>query len=106
MVEKRKRKINKYADLSEPEAVFDFHGRGILSEQQMCSLARDFVLESAKNGYSRILLIVGKGLHSKGGPVIGPVLRVFLSTLVGVSAVRTARRDRGGEGAFEVRLHV
>lgn len=98
------KKHNKYAHLSSPQAVFDFHGRGVLTEQQICSLAQLFVFESIENGYSRVLIVVGKGLHSQDWPVIGPLLMRFLPTMKEVKSVKTARRDRGGDGAIEVQL--
>jgi DNA-nicking Smr family endonuclease len=105
MVKKvRVRKVNKYEQESSPQDTFDFHGRGILTELEIQSLARNFVLESDKKGYSRVLIITGKGMHSKNGPVIGPLLRHYLLTLAVVRRVVIARRDRGGEGALEVQL--
>jgi DNA-nicking Smr family endonuclease len=95
---------NKYAHLAEPQATLDFHGRGILTEQQICTLAKDFVDQSVSKGFRKILIITGKGLHSEQGPVIEPLLRKFLPTLPAVRSVLTARRDRGGEGALEVEL--
>lgn len=95
---------NKYAHLSEPQATLDFHNRGILTEHEICSLAQQFVEDSLSKGFHRILIITGKGLHSKEGPVIEPLLREFLPTLPSVRSVLTARRDRGGEGALELEL--
>lgn len=102
-----KRKLfagNKYAHLAEPKATLDFHNHGVLTEYEICSLAQQFVENALSKGFTKILIITGKGLHSKEGPVIEPLLREFLPTIPGVRSVLTARRDRGGEGALEVEI--
>ena len=100
----KKKKLNKYAHLQEPQAIFDYHDRGELREEDIQSLAKDFIEESSKNGFQRLLIITGKGLHSVEGPVIRPFLLWYLHKLPQVLSVQTARRDRGGDGALEVRI--
>ena len=106
MSQQRKKKHDKYAHLQEPQATFDFHDRGLLTEDEIKRLARVFVEESRSKGYERVLIITGKGLHSSDGPVIRPLLKWFLHSLPQVLSVETARRDRGGEGALEVKLKI
>lgn len=95
---------NKYAHLSAPQAIFDFHGKGILGKEEIRVLAAAFIRKSFQQGMKKVLIITGKGMHSKGGPVVGPLLMEYLPTLPEVHSMVLARRDRGGEGALEVRL--
>jgi len=104
MVKKQKPVGNKYAHLSQPQAVFDFHGMGIVTPEEICEKAAHFVKFSFQKGLKKVLIVTGKGLHSKKGPVVGPVLESFLPTLDAVKSVVKARRDRGGEGALEIEL--
>lgn len=107
MIDKNlKKKVNKYADKATYEAEFDFHNRGILLEKGIKQLALSFVLESRNNGFKKILIITGKGLHSRDGvAVIKPILKKYLLELDEVSRVSDARIDFGGEGALEVVLN-
>lgn len=99
-------KQNKYADLNVPEAEFDFHERGILTKSEICNLAKNFLQEASVQGLTRVLIITGKGIHSReNGPVVKPLLQEFLPTLNIVKQVMPARRDRGGDGALEVLLN-
>lgn len=95
---------NKYAHLSDPQATLDFHGKGILSPENICEMAKDFVESSFQKGHRKILVITGKGIHSRESPVIAPLLQEFLPRLPQVKSVMKARRDRGGEGALEIEL--
>lgn len=96
---------NKYAHLSKPQAEMDFHDEGILTREEICDLAADFIRDCAEKGMKKVLIITGKGLHSERGPVIRPLLKEFLPRLPQVQSVSLARRDRGGEGALEIDLH-
>ena len=104
MVKKQKNIGNKYAHLSQPQATLDFHGLGVLTPNEIHQKAQDFIQDASKKGFKRVLIITGKGMHSKAGPVIGPLLEEFLPRLDEVKSVVKARRDRGGEGALEVEL--
>lgn len=95
---------NKYAGLSQPQASFDFHGRGIMTKDEISELTREFIQECSRKGLKKVLIITGKGLHSKSGPVVGPMVAEVLLSLPAVKSFETARRDRGGEGALEVLL--
>jgi DNA-nicking Smr family endonuclease len=106
MRKKPKIQGNKYASLSEPQASFDFHGRGVLSKEDIVVRTTEFVRECSQRGFKKILIITGKGLHSKSGPVVGPLVQDILMSLPNVQSVETARRDRGGEGALEVQLQT
>lgn len=95
---------NKYAHMNQPQAELDYHDRGKLTEHEIKSLAQAFIEECAERGMQKVLIITGKGLHSEQGPVIRPMLKWYLHKLPQVLSVETARRDRGGEGAFEIEL--
>ena len=102
----RKKKTNKYDNLSKPEAEFDFHNRGVLTKQMMKELADEFLDECKNRKLSKILFITGKGLHSKKGmPVIKPFLKKYLATKPYVVRVYEGRFDRGGGGTLEVILN-
>jgi DNA-nicking Smr family endonuclease len=102
----RPKKVNKYDNLSKPQAEFDFHDRGLLRENDMRDLADEFLEECLDRGLMKILFITGKGLHSKSGmPIIKPFLRKYLQTLPFVVRVYEGRYDRGGSGTLEVILN-
>ncbi|MBD3330509.1 hypothetical protein GF354_03180 [Candidatus Peregrinibacteria bacterium] len=100
-----KKKLNKYDNLSKPQAEFDFHDRGILIMGEVEALANEFLDECMRRGLTKVLFITGKGLHSRNGmPVIKPHLRKFLNSLPYVVRVYEGRFDRGGTGTLEVIL--
>ena len=101
---KWRKKINKYADLNDPEATFDYHEEGILTEDEIKEKAEEFIIESKRKGHMRVLIITGKGLHSENGPVIKPLLSWYLTKLNQVKSVKEAKIDRGGSGALEIEL--
>jgi len=101
----RPKKLNKYDNLSKPQAEFDFHDKGLLRESDMRRLADEFLEECERRGLTKVLFITGKGLHSKMGmPIIKPFLRKYLQGLPFVLRVYEGRNDRGGSGTLEVVL--
>lgn len=101
----KKTKLNKYDNLSKPEASFDFHGLGALTMTKVQHMADDFLEECINRGLTKVLFITGKGLHSKDGmPKIKPFLRKYLQNHSKVVRVYEGRRDRGGTGTLEVIL--
>ncbi len=102
----QKTKTNKYDNLSKPEAEFDFHNRGILTQSHMRELVDEFMDECRDRGLSKVLIITGKGLHSrKGMPVIKPFVKKYLQGKSFVARVYEGRFDRGGSGTLEVILN-
>lgn len=102
---KIKGKKNKYDNLSKPQAEFDFHGLGVLGRSEIIKLVDEFIDECRDRGLTKVLLITGKGLHSKAGmPVIKPMVRKYLMDKPYVARVYEGRRDRGGSGTLEVIL--
>lgn len=101
----RKKKSNKYDNLSQPEAEFDFHGLGVLTREKIKELVDEFIDECMDRGLTKILFITGKGLHSRNGmPVIKPLVKNYLSEQPYVARVYEGRFDRGGGGTLEVIL--
>lgn len=101
----KKQKLNKYDNLSKPQAEFDFHDRGRLTPPMLQELTDDFLETCARRKLTKVLFITGKGLHSKQGmPVIKPWLKKYLLTKDFVVRVYEGRRDRGGSGTLEVIL--
>lgn len=97
--------MNKYENLSKPQAEFDFHDKGILDETDIKSMANEFLDECKRRKLKKVMFITGKGLHSrKGMPVIKPFLRKYLNSLPFVIRVDEGRFDRGGAGTLEVTL--
>jgi DNA-nicking Smr family endonuclease len=102
----KKEKVNKFDNLSKPQAEFDFHNRGVLLRGDMKKMTDEFLDECRSRGLTKVLFITGKGLHSrKGMPIIKPFLRKYLSSLPCVVRVYEGRRDRGGSGTLEVILN-
>lgn len=101
----KSKKINKYDNLSKPQAEFDFHNRGVLHPGDIKRLTNEFLEECQRRKLSKVLFITGKGIHSKNGmPVIKPFLRKYLMDLPFVLRVYEGRTDRGGSGTLEVIL--
>lgn len=99
----KKTKVNKYDNLSKPEAEFDFHDRGALRMGEVQKMADSFIEECRERGLTKVLFITGKGLHSRGGmPIIKPFLKKYLMSKPFVERVYEGRFDRGGTGTLEV----
>ncbi|MCD6109659.1 Smr/MutS family protein [bacterium] len=101
----QKQKINKFDNLSKPQAELDFHNRGVLYPEDIKELVDVFIQKSIDKNLTKILFITGKGLHSKKGmPVIKPLVKKYLQTKPEVKRVYEGRFDRGGSGTLEVTL--
>lgn len=101
----RKKKNNKYDNLSKPQAELDFHGMGAMNMGMVREVADEFIERCRGRGLTKVLFITGKGLHSqKGMPVIKPFLKKYLSEKPFVERVYEGRFDRGGSGTLEVIL--
>lgn len=86
--------MNKY--LQQPDEIIDLHGHTIAETE---SLLRDIF---ARKGHSHVRIIVGRGTHSKNGPV----LREFVKDQCISRNIRfnQSKLQDGGEGALEVFL--
>jgi len=101
----RKEGVNKYDNLSKPQAELDFHDLGVLTQSQIKGMVDEFIEECRDRGLSKVLFITGKGLHSrKGMPIIKPFVKKYLQSKPYVLRVYEGRFDRGGSGTLEVIL--
>ncbi len=98
---------NKYDNLSKPQAELDFHDRGILTRNEIIKITDEFIQDCRDRGLNKVLIITGKGLHSRNGaPVVKPTVKKHLEVQSYVQRVYESRFDRGGSGALEVILTV
>lgn len=75
-------KKNKYAHLTQPQVEFDYHGLDpFLGKTGIQNLTREKMIEFKNAGNSVVRLIVGKGLHSKNGAVIKPIVLELLQEM-------------------------
>lgn len=86
--------MNKYERT--PETVVDLHGYTASEAEEVLRA----LLKESK--YSHVRIIVGKGTHSAGGPVLRDFVKKYL-TLHGARFSQSKIKD-GGEGALEVFL--
>jgi len=98
-MKKGSQKKNKYAHLSQPQVEFDFHGLDLfLGEEGVRDLTREKLVEFRNSGKLVVRLIVGKGLHSKNGAVIKPIVLELLQEMKLSGEIR----DYGFDSAFGV----
>ena len=92
----------------------DLHG---LSLNQANNVVKQFIIESFKNGYRKLLIITGKGLRSKvhKNPYLSEQMNVLKNSVPEfikndedlfekISRMSTADLKDGGEGAFYIFL--
>jgi len=85
-----------------PEDQLDLHGMTI---DEATAKALFFLQNAIFQGFSTVLLITGKGLHSEGGPVLRSAMESFLNEKKEqVVEWGVAPRRYGGEGALVVFL--
>lgn len=84
-----------------PEAEIDLHGRTIDESEYLLS---EFIKRSSRRGLRKVLIIHGKGKHSKSGSVLGVWVKHYLesSSICGETG-HPDKRD-GGTGATWVIL--
>jgi len=89
--------MNKYEQVVDAE--LDLHG----STADEATMGLDeFFEEAHEKGWSRVRIVVGKGVHSKHGPVIPYRVQAYLREH-GLDW-KPAKLQDGGEGAYEVTL--
>ncbi|OJI06874.1 hypothetical protein BK004_01910 [bacterium CG10_46_32] len=89
--------MNKYAQT--PQATLDLHQH---TQHQARAAVRAFLSESEHAGYNLVRIIVGRGIHSKEGPVLGDAVRALLRDAD--YEFRDAKIGEGAEGAIDVKL--
>jgi DNA-nicking Smr family endonuclease len=80
----------------EPQATLDLHG--MTSREAEQALER-FILLSRRRGLRKVLIVHGKGNHSRGEPVLQRVVRKYLEKSPYTGAFGPAERRHGGRGA-------
>ncbi len=88
---------NKYARI--PQATLDLHQ---YTKQEADQAVLSFLQESEEAHHTLVRIIVGKGIHSKEGPVLGEYVRNLLHEHEYV--FRDAKVTEGGGGAVDVHL--
>ncbi len=90
-------KHNKYAQTTQSR--LDLHG---MTSWEAEEAIEDFLDECVSNGYKKVQIIPGKGLHSAEGPVLQGVVKDIL-TERNIRFSRAKIND-GGTGAIDVFL--
>jgi DNA-nicking Smr family endonuclease len=99
--------VNRHAHHGEPQDVLDFHADGPWKSVEVHRRTLDFVRAAAGRGLERVRIVTGRGRHSRGAPVVRPQVERTLRRLEAQGVVRSfrpERLDRGGDGAYFVRL--
>jgi DNA-nicking Smr family endonuclease len=102
MKKDKKKKFDKYEQESIAEDIFDFHGLGSLMEEEIKDYAYKFLWQAYQRHLYKVRIITGKGLHSKNGPVIKPIVEQYARSLPFVHFVTTAKYNEGGAGALDI----
>ncbi len=84
-----------------PEAEIDLHG---LRAEQVTPALERFISTSRRQGLRKVLVIHGKGTHSRGEPVLQRLVREYLERSPHAGAFGPADRSLGGRGAVWVAL--
>ena len=85
----------------EPQRSLDLHG---LKADEALRSAEEFLRSCHGEGIRKVLIIHGKGLHSKNEPVLGKRIRERVQRLSFTGEVGVAENRWGGRGALWVIL--
>ncbi len=85
----------------EPQAVVDLHG--MTGREAELALER-FLRISLDKGLEKVLIVHGKGIHSRREAVLVGVVRAFLEKCPFAGAFAAAKKGQGGRGATWVIL--
>ena len=85
----------------EPQAELDLHG--LRASEAQAALER-FLRDAAARGLGKVLIIHGKGNHTRGQPVLEGAVRAWLERSPIAGAFGRAERRHGGSGATWVIL--
>lgn len=83
------------------QASLDLHG---LTAEQARSRVMEFLSSCSRRGLRKVLIIHGKGYHSKGEPVLQRVVRECLEVSVHAGKSGRPKRELGGSGAVWVMI--
>ena len=84
-----------------PEGSLDLHGCTV--SEALDSLCR-FLADSRRDGLKKVLIVHGKGIHSKNTSVLGGAVRTYLERSAVAGEFGYADRQSGGRGATWVIL--
>ncbi len=84
-----------------PQAELDLHG---LNTEEAIRRTNDFLITSKKRGLKKVIIIHGKGNHSKEGAVLKKAIRLFIEKSSITGEFASPGRDMGGSGATWVIL--
>ena len=79
-----------------PQAELDLHGK---TREEAIDLLNEFLRDAQLKDLRKVLIIHGKGIHSKTGPTIGKAVRNFLEASPIAGETGTPHRSMGGSGA-------
>ncbi len=91
----------RYLRNMEPEAELDLHGFSI--DESLVQLDR-FLSEAVQRGLQKVLIVHGKGNHSKTGAVLPKAVLEYLQNSPVAGETGSPRREKGGTGATWVIL--
>jgi DNA-nicking Smr family endonuclease len=83
----------------QPQATVDLHG---MTARDAESAILAFLEDSGRRGLEKVLIVHGKGNHSKEGPVLGQVARRAVEKSPWAGRSGRAERTEGGSGALWV----
>lgn len=99
--------MNRYENFGKPQDVLDFHGRGRVEGATVKRDTIEFIRSARARGLDRVRIVTGKGVHSRGAPLVRPQVDRTLKQLEKAGDVASYRSEKvgsGGDGAFFVRL--
>jgi DNA-nicking Smr family endonuclease len=85
----------------ETQAVLDLHG---MSSREAEQALENFIHLARRRGHQKVLIVHGKGHHSKGEPVLRGVVHRYLEKCPYTGAFGPATAKQGGRGATWVSL--
>lgn len=96
-MERRKFHSRTYLEKLKADATVDLHG---LNRDQAWSRLDSFVGECAARGFKKIMIVHGKGIHTKGtDPVLGETVRRFIEADGRLGTSGNPDLSQGGKGS-------
>ena len=86
-----------------PDAVIDLHG---LNQDEAWTALENFFSESQSMGFEKVLIVHGKGNHSKNDAVLKEITRKFIEHCPFAGASDRSSGSAGGSGATWVLLKL